>query len=105
MSHAESGGPPPTLPASPRPATTNTYRRFTGSTDITEHPTSQEKLYLCAIKDCYCNKIVGYSIDSQMTSDLAASALRNAIALRAPVDTVCHSDRGSQFRSKKVVRI
>jgi transposase InsO family protein len=74
-------------------------------TDITEHPTREGKLYLCAIKDCYSNKIVGYSIDSRMKSSLAASALRNAIALRGPVATTVHSDRGSQFRSRKVQRI
>jgi putative transposase len=74
-------------------------------TDITEHPTAEGKLYLCAVKDCHSNKIVGYSMDSRMKSALAASALRNAIALRSPVGTICHSDRGSQFRSKKVVRI
>jgi len=74
-------------------------------TDITEHPTAEGKLYLCAIKDCYSNKIVGYSIDARMKSSLAAAALRNAIALRSPDGTTCHSDRGSQFRSKKVIRI
>lgn len=74
-------------------------------TDISEHPTREGKLYLCAVKDVYSNKIVGYSIDSRMKSSLAASALRNAIALRAPVSTIVHSDRGSQFRSKKVVRL
>jgi len=74
-------------------------------TDITEHRTGEGKLYLFAIKDCYSNKIVGYSIDWRMKSSLAASALRNAIALRSPVGTICHSDRGSQFRSKKVMRI
>ena len=74
-------------------------------TDITEHPTAEGKLYLCAVKDCHSNKIVGYSMDSRMKSALAASALRNTIALRSPVATICHSDRGSQFRSKKVVRL
>ena len=74
-------------------------------TDISEHPTRAGKLYLCAVKDVYSNKIVGYSIDSRMKSSLAASALRNAIALRSPVGTIVHSDRGSQFRSKKVVRL
>ena len=73
--------------------------------DITEHWTAEGKLYLCAVKDCYSNKIVGYSIDSRMKSSLAAAAIRNAIALRSPVGTVCHSDRGSQFRSKKVMRL
>ena len=74
-------------------------------TDITEHRTAEGKLYLCAIKDCFSKKIVGYSIDSRMKSSLAVAALRNAIALRGPVGTICHSDRGSQFRSKKVVRL
>jgi putative transposase len=36
---------------------------------------------------------------------LAASAIRNAIALRSPAGTILHSDRGSQFGSKKVRRL
>jgi transposase InsO family protein len=35
-------------------------------TDITEHCTDEGKLYLCAIKDVYSNRIVGHSIDSRM---------------------------------------
>ena len=72
-------------------------------TDITEHWTDEGKLYLCAIKDVHSNRIVGYSIDSRMTADLAVAALRNAVALRGPVGTTLHSDRGSQFRSRKFV--
>ena len=53
----------------------------------------------------FSGKIGGYSIDSRMKSGLAAAALRNAIALRSPAGTIVHSDRGSQFRSKKVVRL
>jgi putative transposase len=68
-------------------------------TDITEHPTSEGKLYLCAIKDVWSNRIVGYSMGSRMTASLAVSALRNAIALRSPAGTVVvHSDRSAQFR-------
>ncbi len=70
-------------------------------TDITEHRTSEGKLYLCAIKDCFSNRIVGYSIDNRMTAALAVSALQNAVALRAPAATIVHSDRGSQFRSRE----
>jgi putative transposase len=74
-------------------------------TDITEHPTGEGKLYLCAIKDVYSNRIVGYSMGARMTAGLAVSALRNAIALRSPAETlVVHSDRGSQFRSTAFVR-
>ena len=72
-------------------------------TDITEHRTDEGKLYLCAIKDVYSNRIVGYSIDSRMKSTLAVSALDHAVALRAPVATIVHSDRGSRFRSRKFV--
>jgi putative transposase len=74
-------------------------------TDITEHQTAEGKLYCCAIKDVYSNRIVGYSLDSRMTASLAVSALRNAVGLRQPDGTiVVHSDRGSQFRSKAFVR-
>jgi putative transposase len=74
-------------------------------TDITEHATAEGKLYLCAVKDVWSNRITGYSMDSRMTASLAVSALRNAIALRAPAGTiVLHSDRGSQFRSGAYVR-
>jgi transposase InsO family protein len=65
-------------------------------TDITEHPTAEGKLYLCAIKDAYSGRIVGYSINHRMKASLAVSALRNAIQLRSPAATVVHSDRGSQ---------
>ena len=74
-------------------------------TDITEHRTAEGKLYLCAIKDVYSGRIVGYSIDSRMKASLAISALRNAIRMREPVATIVHSDRGSQFRSRKFVHV
>ena len=70
-------------------------------TDITEHPTLEGKLYLCSIKDCCSNRIVGYAIDERMTAQLAVNALRSAIARRRPADTVIvHSDRGGQFRAR-----
>jgi len=73
-------------------------------TDITEHPTAEGKLYLCAVKDACSRRIVGYSIGARMTADLAVNALANALALRGSVDTIVHSDRGSQFRSHAYVR-
>ena len=74
-------------------------------TDITEHRTDEGKLYLCAVKDAFSGRIVGYSIDSRMKASLAVAAMRNAISLRRPRGTVVHSDRGSQFRSAKFVRL
>lgn len=74
-------------------------------TDITEHKTSEGKLYLCAIKDVFSNRIVGYSIDSRMKARLAVDALTMAVQHRGnPVGVIVHSDRGSQFRSRKFVR-
>ncbi|PZO67245.1 MAG: IS3 family transposase [Kocuria palustris] len=73
-------------------------------TDLTEHRTDEGKLYLCAIKDVYSNRIVGYSIDSRMKASLAVTALRSAVARRETVaGCVVHSDRGSQFRARKFV--
>ena len=53
-------------------------------TAITEHPTGEGELYLCAVKDCASNRIVGYSMADRMTSDLAVAALHNATARRSP---------------------
>jgi len=77
--------------------------------DITEHRTSEGKLYCCAIKDVYSNRIVGYSIDSRMTRHLVADALTNAVERRKiegseVAGCILHSDRGSQFGSKLVRR-
>jgi len=71
--------------------------------DITEHWTSEGKLYVCAVKDVFSNRIVGYSIDSRMKSSLAVKALNNAVMRRGDVaGCVLHTDRGSQFRSRKL---
>jgi putative transposase len=72
----------------------------------TEHPTAEGKLYLCAIKDVYSNRIVGYSISDRMKSSLAVDALSSAVARRRiegfdVAGCVVHTDRGSQFRSRK----
>jgi transposase InsO family protein len=74
-------------------------------TDLTEHPTAEGKLYLCCVKDAFSGRIVGYSMEARMKASLAVTALRNAIGLRSPVGTIVHSDRGSQFRSGKFVRL
>jgi putative transposase len=74
---------------------------LTWLTDITEHPTAEGKVYCCAIKDLFSNRIVGYAIGERMTADLAVAALRAAVARRQPDGVVIvHADRGSQFRSR-----
>ena len=84
-------------------------RRRTGSARGQGRRPAEGKLYLCAVKDVWSNRIVGYSIDSRMRSRLAVAALDNAVARRR-VDgsqvagCVLHSDRGSQFGSRKMQR-
>jgi putative transposase len=71
-------------------------------TDITEHPTGEGKLYLCAVKDVFSGRIVGYSMSDRMKARLAVDALASAAARRGAVAScLVHSDRGSQFRSRK----
>ena len=73
--------------------------------DITEHRTREGKLYVCAIKDVFSNRIVGYSIDTRMKSRIAVNAIESAVARRGDVaGCLFHSDRGSQFRSRKLQR-
>jgi len=70
-------------------------------TDLTEHPTAEGKVYCCAIKDLFSNRIVGHAVSDRMTADLAVAALRTALARREPDGVVIvHADRGSQFRAR-----
>ncbi len=73
-------------------------------TDITEHPTKEGKLYFCAVKDIFSNRIIGYAAAPHMGSALAVSELNTAVARRHingydVTGCIVHSDRGSQFRS------
>jgi putative transposase len=89
----------------PEKPTSRKADRALRSDPYTEHWTNEGKLYLYAVKDVYSNRIVGYSIDSRMKARLAVNALDNAVARRGDVaGCILHSDRGSQFRSRKQQR-
>jgi hypothetical protein len=66
--------------------------------DITEHRTAEGKLYCCAIKDVFSNRIVGWAIDERMKARLVVAAIEMAVARRGGEVAGCilHSDRGSQ---------
>lgn len=67
-------------------------------TDITEHLTDEGKLYLCAIKDAFSDRIVGYSMGSGMEAHLAVNALENAVQRRGNVaGHIVHFDCGSHL--------
>ncbi len=60
---------------------------------------SSTKTY--AVLDAYSRRIVGWSIADHVRSDLVVDALEMACWRRRPprVETVMHSDRGSQYTS------
>jgi transposase InsO family protein len=69
-------------------------------TDITEHPTSEGKLYCCVVLDLYSRKVVGWAIERRCEATLVLDAINKAAATRTTSpQTVIHSDHGSQFTS------
>jgi len=69
-------------------------------TDITYIQTSEGWLYLTVVIDLFSRRVVGWSMGSTITTDLAMKALLNAIWRRRPKSKVIvHSDQGSQFSS------
>jgi len=68
--------------------------------DITFIRTKQGWLYLAAILDVFNRQIVGWSMDSKLSHELLAEALRKALRQRRPESGVLfHSDRGTQYSS------
>jgi putative transposase len=68
--------------------------------DITYIWTRQGRLYLASIMDLFSRKIVGWSLQSRMTTALVLEALDQAIAIQKPgTGLLHHSDRGSQYAS------
>ena len=68
-------------------------------TDITEHRTDEGKLYLCAIKDVFSGRIVGYSISDRMKAGLAVNALNNALSRRRDAAVLHRPVEPAQFLS------
>lgn len=71
-------------------------------TDITYIRTHEGWLYLCVVIDLYSRRVVGWSAQSRMTTDLALQALLMVVWRRKPTGPVMvHSDQGSQFSSRE----
>jgi putative transposase len=65
-------------------------------TDITYLRTHEGWLYLCVVIDLFSRRIVGWSAQSRMTTDLALQALLMAVWRHKPDGKVTvHSDQGS----------
>jgi transposase InsO family protein len=69
--------------------------------DLTYIPTKSGWLYLVVIIDLYSRKVVGWSMDVTMSTNVFLSALEMAVVGRGNVDgLIHHSDRGSQYCSQ-----
>jgi putative transposase len=65
--------------------------------DITYVPTREGFLYLAFILDVHSRRIVGWSMDSHMRTELVIDALEMAVWRRKPgAGLIHHTDRGSQ---------
>lgn len=70
--------------------------------DVTYLKTGEGWMYLAIVMDLYSRRIVGWHIDKRMTTDLVMKAIIKAYNLRQPPKgLVFHSDRGSQYTSKR----
>lgn len=70
--------------------------------DISYIRTNEGWLYLAVVIDLFSRKVVGWSMDTRMKTDLVIAALRMAIRLRKPgPGLIHHSDRGVQYASYK----
>ncbi len=74
--------------------------------DITYIATQQGWLYLAVVMDLFSRKIVGWSMDTRLKTDLVANALHMALRQRRPqANLLHHSDRGSQYTSADYQRL
>ncbi|WP_404396226.1 IS3 family transposase [Pseudoalteromonas phenolica] len=73
-------------------------------TDITYVWVHKRWLYLATVMDLYSRKIIGWSLDVNMTEQLITQAMKMATAARGVAPgLIIHSDRGSQYRSTNYV--
>lgn len=69
-------------------------------TDITYIRTWQGWLYLAVMIDLWSRSVIGWSMSSRMTAQLACDALQMALWRRKrPENVIVHTDRGSQYCS------
>lgn len=75
--------------------------------DITYIPCQECNFcYLAVLMDLYSRRIVGWHMSQDMTEELVARALRNAITDRQPsAGLIHHTDRGGQYAAKEYRQI
>jgi len=89
-----------------RPAPDLVRREFSASApdtlwvaDITYIPTWEGFTYLAVVLDVFSRRVVGWSMEEHMRTELVLSALSMAIEQRRPDNVIHHSDQGCQYTS------
>ncbi len=76
------------------------------ASDVTYLWTQEGWLYLAVVIDLYSRRVVGWRMSSRMKAQLVCDALTMALWQRRPkAGLIHHSDRGSQYASKKFKRL
>ena len=70
-------------------------------TDITQIACAGEKLYLAAVLDCFDGSIQGFQMAEHMRAELCVGAFEHACKKSGARGMIVHSDRGTQFTSRK----
>jgi transposase InsO family protein len=74
--------------------------------DLTYIRLREEFVFLAAILDAFSRRVIGWALDRHLDDELTLSALRMALAHRAPsAGLVHHSDRGSQYASRDYIEL
>ena len=71
--------------------------------DLTYIRSSEGWVYLCTVMDAHSRKIIGWSLESHMKTELVTKAVKSALQTRSYESRlIFHSDKGSQYRSFKM---
>jgi len=74
--------------------------------DLTYIRLREEFVFLAAILDAFSRRVIGWALDRTLEDELTLTALRMALANRAPLPgLVHHSDRGSQYASRDYIAL
>jgi putative transposase len=89
-----------------RPAPDLVDRAFTAKApnelwvaDITYIPTWAGFLYLAVVVDVWSRRVVGWSMETHLRTELVLEALNMAVGQRRPAAVIHHSDQGCQYTS------
>jgi putative transposase len=77
------------------------------TSDLTEIPTGEGVLHLASILDLYSRRVVGFAVGEHHDADLAAAAVRVAIAVRGGdvAGVVLRTAQGGEFSGGELTRV